>query len=117
MDAQAGAPEHDDQPAQPAAVHAVAGGAHDGDDLLDGWWVCGVADSLVARRPAWKSGRVAGERRRPAASSSSSDMTPPRASDNASRLLLWRAMRPPRNTTAAQRDGSSLARDAGSRRP
>jgi hypothetical protein len=32
MDAQAGAPEHDDQPAQPAAMDAVAGGAHDGDD-------------------------------------------------------------------------------------
>jgi hypothetical protein len=35
VDAQAGAPEHDDQAAQPAAVDAVAGTAHDGDDLLD----------------------------------------------------------------------------------
>jgi hypothetical protein len=52
VDAQPGTPQHDDQPAQPAPVHAVAGGAHDGDDLLDGWWVGGVADPLVARRPA-----------------------------------------------------------------
>ena len=51
-DAQAGAPQHDDQPAQPAAVDAVAGVAHDGDDLLDRRWVRGVADPLVARRPA-----------------------------------------------------------------
>src|SRR5688500_4321423 len=51
-DAQPGAPEHDDQAAQPAAVEAVAGAAHDGDDLLDRRWVCGVADPLVARRPA-----------------------------------------------------------------
>ena len=41
MDAQAGAPEHDDQPAQPAAMDAVAGGAHDGDDLLDRRWAAG----------------------------------------------------------------------------
>ena len=41
-----------DQPAQAAAVHAVAGTAHDGDDLLDRRWVCGIADPLVARRPA-----------------------------------------------------------------
>jgi hypothetical protein len=52
VDAQPGAPEHDDQPAQPPAVHAVAGAAHDCDDLLDRRWVCGVADPLVARRPA-----------------------------------------------------------------
>src|SRR5919201_1400863 len=51
VDAQAGAPEHDDQAAQSAAMDAVAGGAHDGHDLLDGRWVCGVADPLVARRP------------------------------------------------------------------
>src|SRR5215210_1018606 len=34
-DPQASAPEHDDQAAQPAAVDALAGLAHDGDDLLD----------------------------------------------------------------------------------
>jgi len=34
------------------AVDAVAGGAHDRDDLLDRRWVGGVADPLVARRPA-----------------------------------------------------------------
>ena len=41
MDAQPGAPEHDDQAAQPAAVDAVAGVAHDGDDRLDRGWVGG----------------------------------------------------------------------------
>jgi hypothetical protein len=46
------APEHDDQPAQSAAVQAVAGASHDGDDLLDCRWVGGVAQPLVARRPA-----------------------------------------------------------------
>ena len=60
VDTQAGAPEHDDQPTQPAAVHAVAGGAHNGDDLLHRRWVGRVADPLVARRPAsmevWQRG-------------------------------------------------------------
>src|SRR5919199_2635868 len=32
VDAQPGAPEHDDQPAQSAAMDAVPGGAHDGHD-------------------------------------------------------------------------------------
>jgi hypothetical protein len=36
VDAKTGAPEHDDQPAQPPAVQTVAGDAHDRDDLLDG---------------------------------------------------------------------------------
>jgi hypothetical protein len=52
VDAQPGAPAHDDQPAQPAAVHAVSGAAHDGHDLLDRRRVRGVAHRLVARRPA-----------------------------------------------------------------
>jgi hypothetical protein len=52
VDAQAGAPEHDDQAAQAAAVDAVAGVAHHGDDLLDRRRVRGVAHPLVARRPA-----------------------------------------------------------------
>jgi hypothetical protein len=51
-DAQSGAPQHDDQPAQPAAMDGVAGVAHDGGDFLDRRWVRGVADPLVARRPA-----------------------------------------------------------------
>src|SRR5829696_8590328 len=34
VDPQARPPQHDDQAAQPAAVHAVAGAAHDRDDLL-----------------------------------------------------------------------------------
>jgi hypothetical protein len=49
---QAGAPEHDDQRAQPAAVDAVAGVAHHGDDLLDRRRIGRVADPVVARRPA-----------------------------------------------------------------
>ena len=52
VDAQAGSPKHDDQAAQAAAVDAVAGVAHDGDDLLDRGWVGGVAHPFVARRPA-----------------------------------------------------------------
>jgi hypothetical protein len=52
VDPQAGAPQHDDQAAQSAAVDAVAGAAHDGDDLLDRGRVCGVAHPLVARRAA-----------------------------------------------------------------
>src|ERR687898_260862 len=51
-DAQPGAPEHDDQAAQPPAVDAVAGAAHHGHDLFDRGRVCGVADPFVARRPA-----------------------------------------------------------------
>jgi hypothetical protein len=43
---------HDDQAAQPAAVDAVAGAAHDGHDLLDRRWIRRVAHPLVARRPA-----------------------------------------------------------------
>src|SRR5450755_1774858 len=38
-DPQSGSPEHDDQRSQAGAVRVVAGGAHDGDDLLDGWRV------------------------------------------------------------------------------
>jgi len=34
LDAQPCAPEHHNQPAEPAAVHVVTGGAHDADDLL-----------------------------------------------------------------------------------
>src|SRR3954452_23181025 len=37
-DAQAGAPQHDDQPAQSAAVDTVARAAHHGHDLLDRAW-------------------------------------------------------------------------------
>jgi hypothetical protein len=47
---QASAPEHDDQPAQPAPVDAVAGVAHHRDDLLDRRRIGRVADPLVARR-------------------------------------------------------------------
>jgi len=50
-DPQAGAPEHDDQAAQSAAVDAVTGVAHHGDDLFDRRRIRGVAHPLVARRP------------------------------------------------------------------
>jgi hypothetical protein len=43
-------------------VHAVASSPHDGDDLLDRWWICGVADPLVARRPASMEVRKRGGR-------------------------------------------------------
>jgi hypothetical protein len=91
---------------QPAAVHAVAGAPHYGDDLLDRRWVCGVAHPLVARRAAgMNGGSVAGERRRPAASSNGSDMTPPRATVIAPRLLLApsAARPPPPSSTRAQK--------------
>ena len=50
LDAQAGAPQDHDQPAQAATVRAVAGGAHDGDDLFDLRRIGRVAQALVARR-------------------------------------------------------------------
>ena len=50
VDAQPGAPENHDQAAQPAAVIAVTGRAHDGDDLLDLGRIGGVPQTLVARR-------------------------------------------------------------------
>jgi hypothetical protein len=50
LDAQPGSQQDGDQAAEPAAVWAVAGGAHDGDDLLDLRRIGRVAQSLVARR-------------------------------------------------------------------
>ena len=50
VDPQAGSPEHDDQAAQPVAVHAVSGAAHHCHDLLDRRRVGRVADPLVAGR-------------------------------------------------------------------
>jgi hypothetical protein len=50
LDAQSGAPQDHDQATEPAAVCAVTGGAHDGDDLLDLRWIGCVAQTLVARR-------------------------------------------------------------------
>jgi len=47
------------------AFGVVAAGVHDGDDLLDAGWVGGIAEALVwGGCPAWKAGKVAGERRR-----------------------------------------------------
>ena len=60
VDAQPGAPEHDDQPAYPQAVRRGAGLSHDGDDLLDGGWIGGIAAALVARRSAGVEARHRG---------------------------------------------------------
>jgi hypothetical protein len=58
-DAQPGAPEHDDQAAQPVAVGARPGLAHHGDDLLDPRRVRRIVETFVSRRAA---GVVAGQR-------------------------------------------------------
>jgi hypothetical protein len=50
LNAQPCAPEDHDQPAEPAAVGAVSGGAHDGDDFLDLRRIGRVAQTFVARR-------------------------------------------------------------------
>ena len=50
LDAQPGSPHDHDQSAQPAAVRAVTGGAHDGDDLFDLRRVGRVAQTLVPVR-------------------------------------------------------------------
>ena len=52
--AQTGPPQDHDETAEPLAVRRVAGGAHDGDDLLDLGRVGGVALALVA----WRATRV-----------------------------------------------------------
>jgi hypothetical protein len=52
VDTQPRAPEHDDQGPKPTPVRAVARGAHDGDDLLDGRRIGRIAEPLVARRAA-----------------------------------------------------------------
>ena len=82
------APRRDhDQPAQPTAMRTLAGGAHDGDDLLHLGRVGGIPDALLrGGRPAWNPGIVAGDRRLPARSSSGSDMVPPRARGRARAL-------------------------------
>jgi hypothetical protein len=60
VDAQPGAPEHNDQPSHPQAVRRGAGPAHDGDDLLDGGWIRGIPTALVARRSAGVEARHRG---------------------------------------------------------
>src|SRR3954447_2971110 len=60
-DAQAAAPEHDHQSAEPVAVGVVAGLAHHGDDLFHARRVSGIEPPLVAGRA---SGVVAGQGRR-----------------------------------------------------
>ena len=52
VDTQTGAPEHDDHSAHPQAMGRGAGLAHDGDDLLNGGRIGGIAPTLVARRSA-----------------------------------------------------------------
>jgi hypothetical protein len=63
---------------------------------------------LRGGRPAWNSGSVAGERRRPAASSIGSDMAPPRVSEPDRGSSPGAARR--RTVTDAYESGS-LARD------
>ena len=57
LDAQAGASEHDGQPASPRAVQTVAGAAHDGDDLLGAGWVGRAPAALVQRRATGETAR------------------------------------------------------------
>jgi hypothetical protein len=61
VDAQPGAPQHDDERAQPHRVQTGAGVSHDRDDLGDGGWVGRLALALVAR---WAARVEAGERHR-----------------------------------------------------
>jgi len=80
LDAQPGPPEDHDETAEPAAVHAVSGGVHDGDDLLDLRRMGRVAQTLVTRRAASVESR---HRRRRTASTSTVELwlghDPPRA--------------------------------------
>jgi hypothetical protein len=48
-DPQSGAPEQDDQHAEPVTVGAVTDCAHDRDDLLDRWRVGGIVLALISR--------------------------------------------------------------------
>jgi hypothetical protein len=50
VNAQPGAPEHDDHRAQAPSMAMLTSEAHDGDDLLDGRRVGGIELALVARR-------------------------------------------------------------------
>jgi hypothetical protein len=68
VDAQAGAPQHDDESAQPSSVDAGAGVSHDGDDLGDRRRVGRVALALVARRAAGVEAGQRGRRARAAGS-------------------------------------------------
>ena len=81
LDAQAGAPEHDDHRSHPPAVTVIGRVAHDRHDLLDRGRVGGVAHALVARRA---TGVIAGH------ASPASDAARPR------RALTRRSWRPPR---------------------
>jgi len=49
-DPQTSSPQHDDQAAQPGPIRVITGGAHHGDDLLDGRRVSGIPQALVAWR-------------------------------------------------------------------
>jgi hypothetical protein len=67
IDSQSCAPKQHDQRSSPQSRCAIAGGTHNGDDLLDGRRVGRVAPALVAwRAAAMKAGHG---RRRPAATS------------------------------------------------
>jgi hypothetical protein len=51
-DPQPGTPQQNDEATQASAVGSIARGAHDRDDLLDGWRVGGIAQTLVPWRSA-----------------------------------------------------------------
>ena len=57
-DPEPGAPEEDDQSTEPHALHAVPGGSHHRDDLLDARRIRRVAKTFVAR---WPPGGAAGD--------------------------------------------------------
>jgi hypothetical protein len=81
-DPQPGAPQQDDQAAQALPVDRLAGGAHDGDDLLHGGWVVRVAHSLVTGRATGVEARQRGGRAATTgASSRRSGIGPPSDSD------------------------------------
>jgi hypothetical protein len=67
VDAQAGAPQHDNQAAKPTTAQSVADDPHDRDDLLDGGRVGRISQAFVARGT---TGVEAGHRRRRATTTS-----------------------------------------------
>jgi hypothetical protein len=54
VDPQTGSPEHDEQPAHPPRVTAIACAAHHGHDVIDGRRIRRLPLPLVvSARPAW----------------------------------------------------------------
>jgi hypothetical protein len=103
VDAQVRAPEQHDQGSQAGAVDAVAGLAHDRDDLLHRGRIGRVAQPLVARRaPGEVAGRAGGraaaaggiqQRRRGHGSSSVDDLIPAKSTVPGAQPAVSRARR------------------------